>query len=352
MVQAGLVAAALAVAFVPVSPWLVERWYSAGLYPWLQRSLTPLTNLVPFALFDPAVLVMLGACMYLMVRRVRRQGAVRGLAASTGTFVAMAAGCYLLFLLLWGFNYRRRPLEEKLEFDSSRVTRKAAIGLAQEAVRTVNALYPEAHQTRADERRLRDAFEHVDRALGTGWMPAPAVPKRSLLEFYFRRAAIDGMTDPFFLEIILNSDLLAFERPFVLAHEWAHLSGYADESEASFVAWLACLEGDSAARYSAWLAVYGSVSGRLPREERRALAAGLDAGPREDLQAAARRHALAVPAVTRVARETYDAYLRANRVEEGIDSYDEVVRLILGSSDGTIGIPRVRSRTPVERRGS
>ena len=31
-------------------------------------------------------------------------------------------------------------------------------------------------------------------------------------------------------------DLLPFERPFVLAHEWAHLAGHADEAEASAVA--------------------------------------------------------------------------------------------------------------------
>ena len=46
------------------------------------------------------------------------------------------------------------------------------------------------------------------------------------------------MTDPFLLETLLAPDLLDVERPFVIAHEWAHLAGYADESEANFVAWL------------------------------------------------------------------------------------------------------------------
>ena len=54
------------------------------------------------------------------------------------------------------------------------------------------------------------------------------------------------MTNPFFLEVIINPDLLPFEQPFVLAHEWAHLAGYADESEANFVAWLTCVQGDAA----------------------------------------------------------------------------------------------------------
>ena len=44
------------------------------------------------------------------------------------------------------------------------------------------------------------------------------------------------MTDPFLLETLIAPDLLEVERPFVIAHEWAHLAGYADESEANFVA--------------------------------------------------------------------------------------------------------------------
>ena len=69
------------------------------------------------------------------------------------------------------------------------------------------------------------------------------MPKRSLLTYYFRRAAIDGMTDPYFLEVIVNPDVLDFERPFVVAHEWAHLAGYSNEAEANFLAWLTCIKG-------------------------------------------------------------------------------------------------------------
>ena len=61
-------------------------------------------------------------------------------------------------------------------------------------------------------------------------------PKPTLLGGYFHKASIAGMTDPFFLETLLAPDLLDVERPFVIAHEWAHLAGYADESEANFVA--------------------------------------------------------------------------------------------------------------------
>jgi len=51
------------------------------------------------------------------------------------------------------------------------------------------------------------------------------------------------MTDPYFLETLIASDLLPFERSFVAAHEWSHLAGIADEGEANLAGWLTCLRG-------------------------------------------------------------------------------------------------------------
>ena len=66
----------------------------------------------------------------------------------------------------------------------------------------------------------------------------PGRLKRTLFGPYFRWTGVDGMVDPFGLEVLVNPDLLPWERPFVAAHEWAHLAGFADEAEASFVGWL------------------------------------------------------------------------------------------------------------------
>ena len=64
------------------------------------------------------------------------------------------------------------------------------------------------------------------------------------------------MTDPFFLETVVASNLLRFEYPAVVAHEWGHLAGLARESDASFFGLMVCLRGDETARYSAWLEIF------------------------------------------------------------------------------------------------
>ena len=64
-----------------------------------------------------------------------------------------------------------------------------------------------------------------------------------MLDWYFRTGGIDGMTNPFGLEVLLNSRVLPVELPALVAHEYAHLAGFADEADASVVAWLACQGG-------------------------------------------------------------------------------------------------------------
>lgn len=321
---------AAAAAVVPLPSTSIERLYSQGLYPGLQSVVTRASSLVPVALLDFAIGLIVAAVLVVLVRRWRAYGAVRALGRSLVSMVVLAAVIYLWFLILWGLNYRRVPLEQKLVYDASRLTRPHAERLAGHAVAEVNALSA-ASPAAADEDALRTAFLHVQRQLGARGETQVAWPKPSLSRWYFRYAAIDGLTNPFFLEIILHPDLLPFERPFVLAHEWAHLAGYADEAEANFVAWLTCVRSTPAARYSGWLAAYQHLAGQLPREARQALQAQLSPAVVADLTAVSRRVARSSRTVRAAARSAYDVYLRANRVDEGIASYDAVVRLMLGA---------------------
>jgi hypothetical protein len=339
--RAVLVVAALAAALAPLDAGRVERWYSTGLYPRMQGVITPVTNRVPIALLDISVALILIGVAFVLVRRIRSLGGRRALLRTAVSLLSGAALVYLLFLLLWGLNYRRLPLERKLDWERTRVTRSAAIVLANRAATSVNEGFGAAHAREWDSGSLEQSFAQVQRTLGAVRGAVPGVPKRSLLTLYFRRAAIDGMTDPFFLEIIVNTDLLQIERPFVIAHEWAHLAGYADESEANFVAWLTCLRGDALAQYSGWMAAYAHAAGALPRDTRSGLIP-LAAGPRGDVQAMAARYERSSPVVREAAHDVYDGYLRANRVQEGIASYDAVLRLMLGTRFGPDWTPQSR----------
>lgn len=329
-------AIALACALVPFPDSLVERWYSLGLYPSLQRALTTVSNLVPFALFDALWVSAAAAFAIVSYRCIRasgwRSGAMR-LAVLTARTVSVL---YLLFLATWGLNYRRVPLIDKLAFDAERITAAAAGELGDDNAATLNSLYARAHASPESVADLAAVFQETVKALGARRPVVPGRPKPTLLGGYFHEVAVAGMTDPFLLETLLAPDLLDVERPFVIAHEWAHLAGYADESEANFVAWLTCRRGGARARYSAALALIGYAGPRA------ALKDALDIGPTIDLDAIRYRYSRTNETLRFAARQGYDKYLKANRVERGVESYDAVVQLILGTRMDPQGNPRFR----------
>ena len=337
-----LLLTAAAAALAPLPAALVERMYSTGAYPALQRLLTSFSNRISVALID---VLLVAAVLWLAflaagARRLFGSGPAWGIWRLIGRTVVPAAALYLGFLALWGFNYRRLPLEAKLAFDPQEVTPDAGRVLASTAVLRVNALHDGAHVAGwpaegAVDTSLAKAFSAVERDVGASGATVPGRPKRTLLDWYFRPAGVAGMTDPFFLETLVASDLLPFERPFVVAHEWSHLAGFADEGEANFIGWLTCVHGAAPAQYSGWLFLYSELAGGLPRRDRAELAARLDSGPREDLRAVAERQAHNVsPKVSAAGWRVYDQYLKANRVDAGAASYAQVVRLVLGTKLG------------------
>jgi hypothetical protein len=336
-----VVALAAAAALLPTPSGLVDRLYSPA-YRVLQGALTSASNVVELALIDLLIVLVFGAWLVLAIgdlARRRRDPAV-GVVGVVGRIgartVVWAAVIYVSFLALWGLNYRRTPLVDRLPFDSIAVTADAARSMAFTAAEQLNGLYETAHrigwpEPGAIDPMLAQALRLADRETGGAGTLIAARPKPTLLDWYFRRTATQGMTDPFFLETLVADSLLPFERPFVVAHEWSHLAGLADEGDASFLAWLACVRATPPVQYSGWLFLYTELLAVLERDTRNEVAARLEAGPTGDLAAIRARIARQLdPRLAAASRRVYDQYLKANRIESGVESYAHVVRLVLG----------------------
>ena len=348
--QAAIVLLAALLLVVPLPSRLVESGYSARVYPTIQWLLTTVSNRFAVSLLDVALI---GVVISWFVATARALVSSRGtdlgrrLCTAAASTVTLVAGAYIAFMLLWGLNYRRVPLETKVRFRAEQVSLNAAIALASESVDELNRLYAPAHRGRLEavepHGELAQAFERTQRALGVRQPAIPGRPKRSLLDLYFRSAGIAGMTDPYFLETLIASDLLDVERPFVVAHEWSHLAGITDEGEANFVGWLTCLRGMESHRYSGWLFLYSEVTQALTWDDIRNIRARLAEGPRSDLAAIRQRLLRNIsPRVSAVGWRVYDQYLKANRVEQGAASYGQVVRLILGTKFDSERMPILR----------
>lgn len=339
---AACIGLAVVLATAPRPEPLVERAYGRGLYPFLQRAVTSASNLSPVAVFDLLLIAALVLVAWWLRRGVAAAWATRDVAplGIAGLRIAtLVAIGYLWFVGVWGLNYARPSIDVRLGLPMGAPNETEVGALATLAVAEANAGYLAAQGGAPDDEALARALHVVERGHGRPSATVVSRPKPSLLGWYFRAAGVDGLTAPHSLETLLNPDLTDAERPFVLAHEWAHLSGYAPEADANFVAWLTTMASAAPRhRYSGWLFLLGEAVRQLPRERQQSVLASIGDGPRQDLQAIARRAAQRIDLVERVGWRVYDGYLRAQGVEEGVRSYSRVVELIVRarrSADGT-----------------
>jgi hypothetical protein len=325
------------VALTPVPAWVVESGYSRGAYPWLQSGVTFVSNLLPVAVLDVFIGITLVAIVFraVMLFRTARKGGVF-VAAWEGVrrLLRAAAFIVLVFMFGWGLHYRRVPLEASLGAPPAPdvASLVSVIGDANALAASLRPrLRSDAGLSYAEVAdRLRDPMVEALTLLERPTRFRPGRPKFSLiLGPFFTWAGVSGMLNPLALESIVHAELLPVERGFVLAHEWAHLAGQADEAEASAVGWLACMKGGPALAYSASLYLIMEAGGALTYAARAKAFETLDAGVKADLAQIAERMSRQRPQVRRAASRVYDEYLRANRVEDGTASYGRALTLIL-----------------------
>ncbi len=347
---AGLLAVLLIV--LPMPSGFIEEFYSRLVYRWVQRGLTSISNLVPFAVLDGLIAItVLGILLRVvwLLRAAWSRGPLSALSEGIRRLIRTVGLVVIVFVTAWGCNYRRLPLETTLQGKPApRPTVEVLeLALGQVAALAANFRRAAAAEPEWDMPQVAAALEGPMNAaltrLDLPTLSKPGRPKTSaVLTPWYTWAGVNGMINPFGLEPIVHPDLLPFERPFVLAHEWAHLAGHADEAEANALGWFACMQGSAPLGYSASLYLLMEASAALPAEARKRALARLDAGVREDLGAIARRMQAERPRVRRAASRVYDEYLKANRVEDGTASYSRALTLILA--------PPLRDALPPVRR--
>ncbi len=334
------IVAALTAALLPPPAAWVERAYAARAYPSIQHLLTSLSNLTRLPLFDLLLFfatAWAAIAALIAVRRSLQHRTGRPVRRFLFRMAVGAALTYLWFLGAWGLNYRRPPVEHALtDVAPARVTPVAVRHLAERAVAEANRLHAPAHAhgfppPDAVPGTLLESLHAVEQYLGRPTPTVPTRPKRPLTTPYMRAVGVSGMLAPLFLETYLNPDLTGPERPAVLAHEWAHLSGFAPEDEASFVGMVVALQADVASQYSAWLALVSDAAWQLAPDVRRTVLADLGEGPRRDLDAIAARLRHRIEIIDRASWVAYDHAIKSQGATNGVAGYGRVVELLIST---------------------
>ncbi len=329
--------------FPPPLVWL-DRVYGGVIYPAIAGVLVPLTGSLPL----PVIPLLLAASLLWPILSVAlNKNRLRGFRAFRHFLwrsLVAAATLYALFIVLWGANYGRTPLETRLGLSTTAPTAAETAALARNLSQILRQNRNASQSWTTDLSAGTASLKRLTEGLEQHPITLPHLVKYTPPGFLIFTGRATGITIPWTLEAYIDR---ALPYPVALAtalHETAHVAGYAGEAEADFVAALAGLSAENAAvRYGAALVLFSRVAQALPPERYEALFNGLPDRAKADLTAYSRayRRYLAPDLVTLVQTRFYDSYLRTQRIEAGIADYDRVVVLLLAAQrDGLLTLDR------------
>lgn len=336
-------------------PGAAERVYGSTVGPWISRSLSLVTGWSSVSVAWLLLVALLGWGGWRFLRGVGRvrAGEVGAWAATAGGlgWVAGVVGVLLLaFYVVWGLNYARAPVDQRLGLATEEALDAADLqALTDYAVARTNEAYRRLHQGSDDigvatavpfdpvavSRALEMGWRRVGPALGMG--EAAALPhgrvKTVGATWLLDALDLSGIYSPWTGEAHVSASLPSMVLPATAGHEQAHQRGVARENEATFTGVLAAIHTDDAyVRYSGWARIIRSLQRDMARVDRAGWNAAmerLDPGVRRDwgdyIRWYEEHRSVAGPAATAVNH----AYLRAHAVPGGVQSYDRVTTLLL-----------------------
>lgn len=332
-------------------PAAVEQYYSRGFYPVFSRALRTITGWMPISLGDliyagGIIYLIVGAAKWIFYRFVRKRKSDTGLLLQK--MVVAGLWLYVIFKVFWGLNYDRPTVGDNRHFGKPEYTLEELIDFNDRLITELNVnrsaisgdTLPEVSFSEV-EHISKQAYEKLARVSPELSWRAPSL-KRSLLAELGDWVGYTGYYNPFTGEAQVRTELPDILLPYIACHEVAHQLGYARESEASFVGWLAAqVQKDPRLRYSAALDLYDQVQQELwrmyalqadsagLRRQIQANMARLDTAVKRDRKAIRQFFRSRTHTVTPAFNELYAQYLRMNGQKEGLRSYREVVGWIL-----------------------
>ena len=246
------------------------------------------------------------------------------------------------FLLLWGFNYGRIPVEEKLGLtleSPAREDLQQQVALEAAALSALRKQIPGADTTSLkgtyfpenSEEQLRESLGAV--LTHYNYPVVGAVRGRLVYpKGIFLRFSSAGLYLPWTGEGHIDGGLLPLQQAYTMAHEMAHGYGFGDEGSCSFWAYLTAFRvTDPTLQYAIRLGYWRSLAGswrRLDPEGYDQFRTSLDKGLVADLQAITTNNAAYPDILPKFRDAAYDSYLKAQGIAEGMENYSKVILLV------------------------
>lgn len=329
-------------------PGQVEEIYSKSLYPIIGQKLSTISGWFPFSIGE---LIVVSGFLFFSITLVwqgisliqKKQARKERLKNYLLNILAVISVIYFGFVMTWGLNYNRLSFAEIANYEIAPITIEELVLVCEDLITKTNTLREKVEENEHRIMRIsQDKGSAFARAI-LGYEEASVVysqlggeygqPKGVLISKVMSYAGISGIYFPFTGEANVNTLIPDSLLPCTLTHEMAHQRGFAREDEANYIAYLtASLHPHPDFQYSGtFLALRHAMNtlGQYDYEKFLDLRARYGEGVERDLAELRVFWDKHEGLFSRVSTEINDLYLKTNRQEDGVYSYNRMVDLLV-----------------------
>ncbi len=321
-------------------PAFVERFYSNGIFVPISSLFRIVYGWIPFSVGDViyAVVIVLVIRWFVIKRKSWRKQWKTNLLSVISFFSVF----YFFFHLFWAINYVRIPLPEKMGFTTEYDDADLLI-FTKRLIAKTNQVHFAITSDRLIKVENSDTQQQIfDKNLAGYRTLSEKYPffsyehecvKKSLFSLPLTYMGFSGYLNPFTNEAQVNYMLPMHTFPATAAHEMAHQIGFASESEANFVGFLATIENDDLRiKYSGYtMALNYCLYNWKVRNEKifDQLKQTVNPGVIENFRESREFWDQYQSFVEVFFEVFYHNFLKVNKQEDGIDSYSRFVDLLV-----------------------
>jgi len=233
-------------------PEFVERFYSNGLFPISSKFCRIALGSIYFSVGDWIYF----SVIFIVLRWLwKKRGSWKtDWKNNTLQVLSFLSIFYFLFHLLWGFNYYRQPLFEKMKIETD-YSDADLLAFTKKLILKTNAIHNQI--TKNDTSKVvfpytqkqvfimnLDGYNQLANQYPYFEYAHPSI-KKSIISLPLIYMGFAGYLNPFTNEAQVNDLMPMYNFPTTTCHEMAHQMGYASESECNFIGFLASVKNEN-----------------------------------------------------------------------------------------------------------
>jgi len=322
-------------------PQAIEQYYSNGIYPVISSLFRILLGWIPFSIGDLLLFYFVFYALRFLYRLFKTR--FKRFGHKLVGIIALFSVIYFCFYLFWGLNYYREPLSKNLGYETSKYSTEELRTLSEYFIDQLNAI--QVQITQSDTVKIenpysqREMYKMARKGYDSLAQSYPqftykyGTAKSSLMSLVQTYNQTSGYINPLTGEAHVNWRIPKSSYPTTICHEMSHQIGFAAENEANFIGFLAAVYNeDPYFQYAAYRMATRYTIFELyqrDRDQYKEVFQRINKGIVKDFKASSDFWDQYENPFEPLIKRGYNAYLKSNNQDKGIQSYNYVVDLFI-----------------------